>query len=535
MACNFSGNFDNLRFSASCPLGNLQKPFDYAVYTPFVELSFIAADGKTKYFTVGNEGNQNEAVIESFSLNVVSKDGGSSGTITIVTCDYNDVELLIGLVPDTQCYFDEDYLGGDKLRGWMNIGWIFNSCENDTISRIDNATTNNGAISESVDSDIEEQSPFIYCLFNTATLVFEEGYYKITLNFTFIADSMDLFRNEIIEGQEDQKQELWPSIKNMVGRRCDDTISPNLITEKLRLNADGKGFSEWKFSNSDGGINGPLGVWNPAQLNNVDAAKGIMLSFLTDKDKATFFVFPNQTKNPEFLVLEDVNPNICLNEKRQCSVDTYVVNGGDCTKVLKFTPEYNSQNLRQTKSVESDFDEKIYAGRGGGGPNALGQTPERINICEVKLDEFTGVQENKRNVSSNGKQVNIPANSEDLIFRGPAQVGNKLTATVSTHMAASESSESIIPIKATMEVIGDPYYAGVLNMIQKQLIQVIFLNPFCLKQKGIDQDCELLAEPPVNQVFSGIYMIMGCSHNITKGSFTTTFELQKMIGDTKFD
>jgi hypothetical protein len=534
MACNFNGNFDNLKYSASCPLGNLQKPFDYAVYTPFVELSFLAADGNRKYFTVGNEGNQNEAVIESFSLNVVSKDGGSSGTITIVTCDYNDVELLIGLVPDTQCFFDEDYLGADKLSGWMNIGWIFNSCENNTISRIDSATTNIGAVSESIDSDIQEQSPYIYCIFNTVSLAFEEGYYKITLNFTFIADSMDLFRNEIIEGQEDQKQELWPSLKNIIGRRCDDTPA-NLNIQKLRLNADGKGFTTWDFAKSDGGVNGPKGVWSASQLNNVDGAKGIMLSFLTDKDKATFFVFPNQLPKPEFVVLEDVNPNVCLGEKRQCSVDTYIVNGGDCTRVLKFTPEYNSQNLRQTKSVESDFDEKIYAGRGGGGPNALGQTPERINICEVKLDEMTGFMENKLIASSNGKQVNIPANSEDLNHRSPAQVGNKLTATVSTHMAASESSESIIPIKATMEVIGDPYYAGVLNMIQKNLIQVIFLNPFCLKQKGIDGNCEFLAEPPVNQVFSGIYMIQGCSHNITKGSFTTTFELQKMIGDTKFD
>ena len=530
MACNFDG----LKKSASCPLGTLKKPFDYAVYTPFIELAFRGGDGLMKKFTVGNEGNHNQAVIESFSLNVVSKDGGSSGNICIVTCDYSDVELLIGLVPDTQCYFDEDYLGSSKFQGHINVGWIFNSCDSNTISRIDNATTNSGSISESLDNEAEEIGPYIYCIFNTATLVFEEGYYKVTLNFTFIADSMELFRNEIIEGQEDQKQLLWDSLQNIIGRRCDDTPA-NLTIEKLRLNADGKGFSEWKFSNSDGGMDGPLGVWNPAQLNNIDAAKGIMLSFLTDKDKATFFVFPNQTAQPKFIVLEDINPNICLNEKRICSFDTYIVNGGDCTKVLKFTPEYNSQNLRQTKTPESDYDEKFSAGRGGGGPNALGQTPERINVCEVKLDEMTGVLENKRNASSNGKQINIPANSEDLIFRGPSQVGNKLTATVSTHMLASESSEGIIPIKATMEIIGDPYYTGVQNMIQNQLIQVIFLNPFCLKQKGINGDCEFLAEPPVNQVFSGIYIIVGCSHNITKGSFTTTFELQKIVGDVNSD
>jgi len=151
------------------------------------------------------------------------------------------------------------------------------------------------------------------------------------------------------------------------------------------------------------------------------------------------------------------------------------------------------------------------------------------------LNTNTGVKEQVKIAPSNGKQVNLPANSQDLQFRGPNKVLNQLGGSLSQNMIASESSESIMPIKATMEIIGDPYYTGVLNLIQKRLIQVIFINPFCIKQKGVGGSCEFLAEPPVNDVFSGIYFINGCNHNITKGSFTTTLDIVKMVGDVELN
>ena len=167
----------------------------------------------------------------------------------------------------------------------------------------------------------------------------------------------------------------------------------------------------------------------------------------------------------------------------------------------------------------AEDDDKQFAGRGGGGPNAFSTIPERINICEVNLDEQTGNSENRQRPSSNGRQTEIPTNSGDLNFRGPSQVVNQLTSSVSVNLAASEVIEGLPPITATMEIIGDPFYTGVLNIIQELFIQVIFINPFCVKQNGSNGDCEFLAEPPVNQILSGAYMVSEASHNITKGNW----------------
>ena len=522
MACG-SFEFLALKSGVTCGIGDVQQPPNYAVYTPFVELVF-----KGKHFQVGNEGAVNQAVIESCNLHVMGgKEGGMAGTITIVTCDYTDVESLLGLIPSSQCYYDENYLGA--LEGYLNVGWIFHDCDTGITSKNDISTSNNAAIIEYEDVDEEDLGPYLYCIFSTGKFQFEEGYYKIELDFTFVADSMDLFRNEVIEGSEDQKRKLWPSLKDMVGKRCDESPA-NLSLLKLRLNADGKGFSEWDFRKSDGGRLGPYGVWNPDQLINTDAARKIMLSFVTNKDKATSFVFPNQTKNPSMVVLEDINPNPCFGEKRRCPVKTFIVNAGDCTKVLKFTPEINGLNLSQIDESAEDDDDKQFAGRGGGGPNAFSTIPERINICEVNLDEQTGNSENRQRSSSNGRQTEIPTNSGDLNFRGPSQVVNQLTSSVSVNLAASEVIEGLPPITATMEIVGDPFYTGVLNIIQEMFIQVIFINPFCIKQNGSNGDCEFLAEPPVNQILSGAYMVSEASHNITKGNFITTLKLQKMNG-----
>lgn len=525
MAC---GSFEYLAANSGlpCGLGQVQRPPDHTVFTPFIELNF-----RNQKFTVGNEGANNQAVIESLNLNVISNEGGMSGKITIVTCDYNDVLSLLGLIPKSQCHYDEYFLGGDDLDGYINVGWIFQDCDTGVTSKSDIRTENNAAIIESGDGELDDLGPFLYCLFTTGSFSFEEGYYKVDLDFTFVADAFDMFRNEVIEGTEDQKQKLWPAINSMVKKRCDETEA-NLDVMKLRLSADSKSFQEWNFKPSDGGKSGPYGVWNPDQLNNTDAARKIMLSFVTDKEKATSFIFPNQTKNPSLLVFEDINPNICLGEKRKCPVKTFIVNGGDCTKVLKFTPEVNQLSL--TEIDDSENDGKIYAGRGGGGPNAFSTVPERINICEIKLDEQTGNFENKQNMSSNGRQVELPTNSGDLNFRPPSQVLNQLSAAVSTNLAASDNIEGLPPVKATMEIIGDPYYTGILNIVQEMFIQVIFINPFCIKQNGANGDCEYLAEPPVNSILSGIYRIAGANHNITKGSFITTLELQRLGNDEDF-
>ena len=529
------GSFQNLASnSGECGLGRVKQPFDYALYTPFVELMY-----RGKYYTVGNEGARNQAVIEAFHLNIIggNSDGAFSGTITIVTCDYGDVKELLGLIPQSECKYDEYYLSdsGEGIEGYINIGWIFNSCDGDGgySTRTDNATESASAIFESDDIDIEDIGPYIYGIFKTGSFHFEEGYYKIELNFTSVAESLDLFRNEAIQGQDDQKQLLWPSLRTLVGKRCDETDA-NFDLTKLRLSTDNKSFETWKFSPSDGGMDGPYGVWGPNQLNPVDGSRAILMSFVTEKDKGMFYVFPNQTKRPTLMVFEDHDPNVCLNEKRTCPFTTYIVNAGDCTPVLKFTPEYNSQSLVQEGSEENDFDAVHLAGRGGGGPNAFSTIPERVNVCEVKLDEQTGNQENTQNQSSNGRQIEIPTNSEDLNHRPPSLISSKLISAVSTNLSSSDSSEAMPIVRATMEIIGDPYYTGILNVIQDMYVQIIFINPFCIKQNGQNGDCEYLAEPPVNDILSGFYRISGASHNITKGSFITTLQLQRMALDEDF-
>lgn len=535
MAC---GSFENLATnSGPCGLGDVQQPYDYTVYTPFVEFVVLG-----NVYTVGNKNGTGSAVIQSCNLNVIGngKDGAFSGSIVIVTCDFNDVVELARVIPKSMCKYDEDYLG-EGVQGFINFGWIFKNCgsaettkygiEGTSGIRLDNATLNQNVIAEDGSGE-DITGPYIYALFNKVDVQFEEGYYKIDLQFTHLGDALDLFRNEIIEGTEDHKKKLWPSIKDIMTRRCDGSLA-KMDVRKLRLADDGKNLIEWDFKVSDGGKLGPLGVWNTNQLPNPDAARSTLMSFTTDRDKAAFFTYPNQTKKPTFVFLEDADPNKCKGEKRKCPVNTYVINAGDCTNVLKYTTNFSTATLEFDSSESSDFVLKGMNGVGGGGPNAFSSFPERINTCEINLDQSTGNAENTVSNSSNGRQVSLPTNSEDLTHRSPSQVLNQLSPAVAAHLKASALSEEIGPIQATMEIIGDPFYTGIFNCLQRNIVQIIYINPFCIKKKN--SGCQFLAEPAINPLASGFYRIAGVKHSISNGNYITTMELQKLVGDAAED
>jgi hypothetical protein len=520
MVCGNSFNNLSCGSNTACDNPNPQKPYDYAVYTPFVELKVLG-----EYFTVGNKGANNQAIIESFEMNVISNNGGCSANMVLLTCDFKDVLTLLGLVPKSLCHYDENYLGDGGINGYIKIGWIFNSCNSAGPVRIDNGTISAQLTLES--EDAEDLSPYIHAMLQSVTYAYEEGYYKVELHFIDVSAAMDIDRNEFIEGSDDQKQKCWPSIQSMMQRRCDDTQA-NLDVIKVRLSPDGKTLSPWDFNKSDGGKNGPFGVWNPGQLNNIDATKAVMLSFDTDKDKATVFCFPNQTEKASFVILESSKPNICQGEKRKCPTRTYVVNAGDCTNVLKFTPSFNAVLSGQIESNINDYDVKEQAGRGGGGPGPLSQVPERINICEIFLESTTGVLENKINNSSNGRQISLPANSEDLGHRAASQVLNKIASSVSTDLSSSNEIEMLSSVSATLEIIGDPYWSVSFNVLQGQYVQIIVITPFCVKKNG---HCEFLNESKCDNQLSGFYQVLGAKHSIQKGNYTTTLELTKLMAD----
>jgi hypothetical protein len=80
------------------------------------------------------------------------------------------------------------------------------------------------------------------------------------------------------------------------------------------------------------------------------------------------------------------------------------------------------------------------------------------------------------------------------------------------------------PIKATLEIHGDPFWANTMNILNNCFIKVILLNPFCLETNS-NGECEFLQKAKCNSKFSGVYKVGSAKHSINSGSYVTTLEL----------
>lgn len=434
-----------------------------AIYGPFVEIGFR---GEGTMITVGNHSSppDNHACIKSFEYGFSE---GSGVKVEIYDEEGSKLSKFVDRLSKTVCNASSDY----KMS--VDFGWITTDCNNQVV--VDRASTYGNRLN------------FLPLKIEVA---FENGKIKYTIEGTDLQDRISENRLENGEGREDSKVDLKNAIRTMFSNSC-----PHIDDVRFE-DIDG---NPWDFKNSDGGKSGPKSVWTTDQQNGLATTRKWIAPLSTKNDKGVVFQWKADEQDPCIVLLEDPNPAPSGENASCCSrnIGTYIVNGGNCSPVLSFTPTINWT---------------LVANGGSGGQQAGGASGGNMKQVGRPGSKIERV----------GSQTCFPVNQNDNLWRPNESNVEKSQEANANHEAAVRFREVPQSINAELKLMGEPQFAYPLGHhgLVGRTVSIIVINPFYLK------DCEWIAEPPCNEILSNKkWMVIGANHQIREGSYTTTLKL----------
>lgn len=557
MPCNNDNNFGVLKACASgsgfnyiTNGGGIKEPFtkkDNSVYVPYVlfvlgEKAYSTSDPLDQNVRTNsnNAYKFNNSYIQSFEMTI-----GTSfeGNITLVTCDFEDVKKLISIVPKESCSWDKFIMGsktsGDAslAKAYIDIGWIIRGC-NDSVDKygMEKATASNNNSFVNISGEKQTSGPFIYGLMQSVNVSSDGGVYKVSIKFVDGFGKTEESRLDNIIFSEKLKGALKGAIDKFAKFNCKDkTDSGTTSVSFVRIPQNtNEAIVPWKFMPDQGGETGVFNVFNPNRLSLFQYYRELLNRFQTDRKKGVNFAYDNGSEGkPSILMIEDRKPNFCIGEQgtNYNNIPTYIVGGGDCSPVIKFNTQFISTPLSRV-SPEDNKTPELKAGIGGGNPSGTGQGQVQIFSCVRKKDPKTG-QQGSPNITStsfsNGPNVNVVGSPAAMNDTPPSKITEKNIETLQANLIASADLDNLPivgPIKADLEIHGDPYWANTVNWLKTPYIKIIFIDPYCVKiTKNENGVFESLAGSACNKELSQIYQVKSCRSTINSGSYTTTLEL----------
>ena len=501
-------------------------PSDAVVKTGFVGLVFNALDGGEDYITIGNksyqkyfggsgQGWQDRPFVKSFKYDFQDS---ASADVTIIDSGGGQFNKFINAVPKKDC--GESAI--DKIKVTCNFGWVYVNCKNEvTIYDLKYAqsvtyTDPDSSIMEAGDSD-----PRLTFLIKEIDIATENGFFVYNLKLLDV--TLAIKDGEILKsskenqnGTEQNKMAMLDAIsKNVKGCKPDLNALQGRAVRTIRIpnqnicttqeTQSGKVLNSFAFSNSDGGKNGPKGIWNPDNQNGIDANRSMLNSLVTDKKKGTFFVLDSRSKRPFLYVVEDNSEGECLKECSPSPIATYIVNGGNNSPVIAFNPKV-----------------KIIPVAAAGG---IGNNPTGSDIPKENKDECGNPIPADTNQAYGVETIfSVPA--DNMTWRSPASANAKEFEAAVANSRASYVQEVPATLEADLVLIGDPWYACPLQIVASYLT-IVFLEPYGIgTAKGVGCNWNV-TNTTVNPMLSQKnYIINNVSHSIEEdGKFTTTLRL----------
>lgn len=323
---------------------------------------------------------------------------------------------------------------------------------------------------------------------------------KYTIEGTDLQSRVAENRVEEAQGTEDNKKPLKEALTDLFAESC-----PPI--EDVRFEkADG---TSWDFKNSDGGPGGPAAVWTSDQQNSLATGRKWIDRLTTKDDKGMIFQWKPNEVFPTLVILEDPNPG--PNENSPCCArnrGTYIVNGGNCSSVLGFSPKINW-------TLQNN------AGAGGGLGGADGEGFKAEGREDSKNEKV-------------GTQTGFPVPQNEIMWRPPGNIGEDGGKAVGANEAATRFREVPQSITAELKLVGDPKLAFPLGGVGRKgeglvgrTVSIVAFNPFYLAGR---QGCEWLAKPPCNEILTNRnWQVMGANHQIKEGSYITTLKLMLAV------
>ena len=483
-------------------IGNatIWTPFTGHSLAPWVRVWFIGSDFNV---SVGNESSpnsQNHAVIKSFQYG--ASQGGSDG-IKMEIVDEQGMSFsnfILNLFPKDK---DKADIGTSTTMAFQ-FGWITSDCSGNSCTilskprkcvalTVDVQFTPGGVIKFTINgnnpvSSINEGP-------NNETTVYDNNGQGMTLK-----DAIE----EMFE-----KYNVTPMFLSAIkqydcGSDGCTTYLRNCVSDPTN---DPGNYPEWEFFNNEG-CDGKLGKWEPNNKDPVAAAMAWLQQKATNNTPPRGFTIGTCNlygEQPAIIFWESSLPDCQGRAPNQKSIGTFVVNGGECSNVLSFTPQISW-------GISSGADKPQGGAQGTGFPATVGGTKSVSSGSSEECDTSG---------AGTAARLQINQNTTD-------QYG--LTDAQTTALASIANTRANMPwqsktIMADLVIQGNPYLDNPLMLINS-LCSIIVINPFNLHPKTTGNCPDWLADPPMNVFLTNKnWTLTGVSHEIKEGSFTTTLKV----------
>ena len=456
------------------------EPQSEAVLGPYV-IIFLGGGLVLTNSNVGFDLRNAKACIKSFQFGR-SVANGTGFKIEIITEEYTTMMKIINELNKTK-----NLANKDAHRVECQFGWVKRSCNN----------------SVRLISNINYGGSLLY-LVQTVESNFENGVYKLNV------ECCDLFQrtNQQTQGwnqfgQDDNKMPLKTALRKIW---TSPTFHPNVDEVQFKAfnnNEKVPAGPNFDFKAADGGPLGPKNTWQTKEKNKLSTTREWINPVLTTNDRGIIQIYDNEDQL-SLVWQEDVidkNPNGCA--RRQ--MGTFVVNGGNCTPVISFSPKINwLTQLTGTGAVNS---------------GATSVAGKRADNTLYNRPDWSGREQLGTN------QTEGPATDQKL-YR-PMSIQNEATQdSAHEHSHATHMYEIAGSIEAELTIQGNPKFAynyGPGGIVGKYM-SIIVLNPAVIRESS--DTCVWLAESPVNEVLSNSgWLVKGVDHQITDGKYVTTFKV----------
>ena len=295
------------------------------------------------------------------------------------------------------------------------------------------------------------------------------------------------------KGDEDNLFDLKTAIRELCS-----TNDPVMEVEFRNFTGDG----EIEFKNSsDPEGNGPKGVFQGNQLPLLSTIRNWLNTTPTVNKRGCYFQY--DPVNAKLIIQED--PECKSNQENcdQCAVKaSYIVNGGNCSPVISFSP-----------NIEYVLD----AGGGGGGSGSpsTGQNQFAQPTTDEKPIENSG----------SGNQTSINADTRTV---PPEAQAENAKEGIAVNTSANKKLDLRQAIEGELTIMGDPSWHEITGILARY-VSIAVVSPFSLGgEKG---ECQWLAKPPLNVVLSNKkWFVKGVDHQIESGKFVTKLKVTLAAG-----
>lgn len=454
MAC---GNFECIS-EYSCRPPN--EPLDGAIFAPFVELTILGSE----IYTVGNQSSPNEVpenktAIKSFEYGFGVASSNVGAKIELVSeggASYIEFAKAINKTINQAVE--------DTRKTFFQYGWIIKKC----------------------DGSVEKMSsPKINLMIKTMQTSYDSGTIKINIECIDLLARHFERRVEGNFGSDDNKSNITDAIEELFGEN-----DPEMT---IRLEpADEFG---WKYGDRE---EGPYSKWPGDQQNAVSVLRKWISGQVTENDKGTIIQY--DPEEMDLVIREDPKPSP-EEIKTQCdcpmknNLGTYIVNGGNCSNVLSFTPTVDW----------------ILFNNNAGGTSGSGYT----GVSNKKAEPDIPVEK----AGPEDKQANA---HNDIDWGNPDGTPERNQEATAAQSRANKDYEIKPGLEAELKILGDPSprFANPV-LLAGSNISIVMINPYTV------ENCTWVSNSICNKILSNKrWLVLGVGHQIEGGKYNTTIKVK---------